>query len=78
MVSAADMEKLGHLVTALREKQLRSSPQPDQKVAGYTSVILVIDENTSIEAHVPGDAKFEPKELQDVWDLIYGYEVGAW
>jgi hypothetical protein len=74
----ADMKKLATLVAAAMAKPQPTLKSPDQKVAGYNTVILQISDSKSIAIYGTWSAKFESKEIQAIWEMVGKYKVGVW
>ena len=74
----ADMKKLVTLVAAAMAKPQPTLKSPDQKVAGYNTVMLQISDSKSIAIYGTWSAKFESKEIQAIWEMVGKYKVGAW
>lgn len=79
MVTAQDMSELRSLVAILgTEVPNGEFTRPDQKVNGYTSVVIIYHNGSTATLFARWGGKFHSKAVQSIWEIISKYQVGAW
>ena len=74
-MSAEDLAALGDLA----RKVPASSPQAETRTEqGHTYVVISRPDGTTATFGAAWGQKFETREVQAIWDLLYKYNVGAW
>lgn len=75
----SDMKKLTSLVAELKAYNLPKNIAPlDQKTEGYKTVRIHFQNDESITVHTGWEQQFQPDPAQQIWDLVYEYDVGYW
>jgi hypothetical protein len=78
-LTSEDMGRLSTLVAALHDNIHESTiAAPDQKIEGHMSVVIHFRDGKTLTVNAMPDKKFEPSNIQAIWDLVYKYDVGAW
>jgi hypothetical protein len=75
-----DIAKVRGFAEALWKLPVPEKPaqEPDQKTTGYTRVVVLYADGTQRTFTALWDQKFQPQVVQDVWDALAAYKVGAW
>ncbi len=75
----SDIKKLKSLVAELKACNLpKNIAPPDQKTEGYKTVRIHFQNDESITVHAGWEQPFNPPPAQQIWDLVYEYDVGYW
>jgi hypothetical protein len=73
-----EMSSLRGLVATIAQPADPQPAQPDQKRDGFTSVVIMFADGTSMTFFAKGGQRFHPDTIQTIWDTISKYSVGAW
>ena len=78
-VTPQDMSTLRALVgTVVSEPTNEKVSLPDQKLEGYTSVVIALRDGTATTAYAKRGQRFRSKSIQTIWDILSNYRAGAW
>lgn len=78
-VTSQDMAALRALVATIAKESTNEQPSPpDQKLEGYTSVVIIYDDGTATTVFAKWRQRFRSNTIQTIWDTVSKYKVGAW
>lgn len=78
-VTVKDMSSLEDLVSTVAAQPANPQPpQPDQKLDGFTSVVVTFNDGSSLTFFAKVGQRFQPDSIQTMFDIIHRYNVGAW
>lgn len=79
VMTSDHMSALRTLVDSVAGVTVNTQPlTPDQEEGGYTSVVIVFSDSSSVTAVAVWGEKYESEAIQGIWDIVSKYEVGAW
>ncbi len=78
-LTSQDMSTLRALVAAMAAEPMKEQPSPpDQKLEGYTSVVIILGDGTTTTVISKWGQRFQSNTIQNIWDTVSKYKVGAW
>ena len=78
-LSSQDMSTLRALAATIAAEPTNEQPSPpDQKLEGYTSVVIIFDDGTATTALAKWGQRFQSNTIQSIWDTVSKNKVGAW
>lgn len=78
-ITSKDMSKLRSRVASITAEEPNREPsRPDQKVGGYTAVVIVFRDGSTRTFFAKWGQRFPSKPIQEIWEILSKYDVGAW
>jgi hypothetical protein len=78
-ITEQDMSTLRNLVATIAADAADTEPSwPDQKLEGWTSVVISFGDGTSTTVFAKMGQQFQLDAMAIIWDTISKYDAGAW